>query len=134
MPTPKHSIVLFDGVCHLCNGSVNFLLKRDKKECFLFATLQSDSGQALLKQHQLSTNDLDTVILIQQGQVYTKSTAILRVLKELGRGWQIFYVFILLPRFIRDAIYNLVAHSRYRLFGKNEQCRMPSPDIERRFL
>lgn len=134
MPTPKHSIVLFDGVCHLCNGSVNFLLKRDKKECFLFATLQSDSGQALLKQHQLSTNDLDTVILIQQGQFYTKSTAILRVLKELGRGWQIFYVFILLPRFIRDAIYNLVAHSRYRLFGKNEQCRMPSPDIERRFL
>ena len=130
----KHSIVLFDGVCHLCNGSVNFLLKRDKKECFLFATLQSDSGQALLKQHQLSTNDLDTVILIQQGQFYTKSTAILRVLKELGRGWQIFYIFILLPRFIRDAIYNLVAHSRYRLFGKDEQCRMPSPDIERRFL
>ncbi len=134
MPTPKHSIVLFDGVCHLCNGSVNFLLKRDKKECFLFATLQSDSGQALLKQHQLSINDLDTVILIQQGQVYTKSTAILRVLKELGRGWQIFSIFIIIPRFIRDAIYNLVAHSRYRLFGKNEQCRMPSPDIERRFL
>lgn len=134
MQNQEHPIILFDGICHLCNGVVRFLLKRDKKECFRFATLQSDSGQDLLKQHQLSTTDLNTFVLIQHKLCYTKSTAALMVLKALGRGWQVFYAFIIIPCFIRDFAYDRVARKRYRLFGKLEQCLVPNPKIKHRFL
>ncbi|MDA3854308.1 MAG: DCC1-like thiol-disulfide oxidoreductase family protein [Bacteroidales bacterium] len=134
MQNQEHAIILFDGVCHLCNGSVNFLLKMDKKERFKFSPLQSPNGQAVLKQHQLSDTGLDTFIFIHHGKCYSKSTAALKVLKSFGRGWQIFYIFIIIPRFIRDFIYDLVARHRYRLFGRSEQCMVPNPDIERRFL
>ena len=134
MQNQEYGIILFDGVCHLCNGSVNFLLKRDKKERFKFAPLQSPRGKALLKQHQLSTTDLDTIVFITKGQAFTKSTAVLKVMKELGHGWQLLFAFIIIPRLIRDFTYDLVARYRYRIFGKSEECMIPNPNIGRRFL
>ena len=128
------SIILFDGVCNLCNGTVHFLLKRDKKECFRFAALQSASGQKLLKHHELSSTDLDTFVLIAEGCCYTKSTAALIVTKKLGQGWPLLYGFIIVPQFMRDFVYSLIAKHRYRIFGKKKQCMVPAPEVEHRFL
>lgn len=127
-------IILFDGVCNLCSGSVNFIIRRDKIGIFKFATLQSETGQILLKENKLSTSNLDTFVFISEGNTYTKSTAALKVMKKLGRGWQLFYAFIIIPPFIRDFIYDLVARYRYQLFGKRSRCRIASPKEMEKFL
>lgn len=127
-------IILFDGVCNLCNGFVQFLIKRDKKARFKFASLQSASGQSLLLKFGLPTADFHSFIYIKGDNYYTKSTAALNVLKDIGRQWQLFYVFILIPKFIRDFIYSAIAKKRYKLFGKRETCMVPTPDINNRFL
>ena len=134
MATTDSHVLIFDGICNLCNSTVKFIIKRDPKEKFKFATLQSDSGKEFLKKHKLETLNSDTVILIVGDQYYIKSSAALRVLKELGGFWKLWYFFIYLPRPIRDFIYNLIAKSRYTIFGKMNTCMIPSKEIMQRFL
>ena len=130
----SYSIILFDGVCNLCDGVVQFVLKKDKKNRFRFAALQSERGTALLKQFGLSTTDYNSFVLIESGHVYQKSTAALHVLKGLGGVWVLLYGFIIFPRPIRDYIYDWVARNRYQFFGKKDECMLPTPEIRARFL
>ena len=130
----KHPIILFDGVCNLCNGLVNFVVRHDSKAKFQFAALQSDAGQKLLNQFSLPTNDFDTFVLVEDKYCYKKSTAALRVFKVLGGFWSLLYVFIVIPRPIRNVVYNLIASNRYKLFGKKDKCLVPTPEIKARFL
>lgn len=127
-------VVLFDGVCNLCNRSVQFIIKRDKKQQFLFASLQGKTGQQLLQQFDLPANDLNSFILIEGDKVYKRSTGALRMLKALGGGWQLLYAFIIVPPFIRDAVYNWIARNRYKWYGKREECMIPTPELRQRFL
>ena len=127
-------IVLFDGVCNLCNGTVQFLLKRDKKKRFLFGSLQGKTGQEYLRKYHLPTDQFHSFMLIEGNVLYTRSTAVLRMLKHLGRGWQLLYVFIYVPQPIRDGVYTLIAKNRYKLFGKKDTCRVPTAEERERFL
>lgn len=128
------SIILFDGICNLCNASVQFVIKHDKAERFKFASLQSDSGQKLLQQYHLLQTDFNSFVLIENEQAYTKSTAALMVAKRLKGLLKLFYGFIIVPVFIRDGVYNLVARNRYKWFGKKESCSIPTPELQSKFL
>lgn len=127
-------IVLFDGVCNLCSSSVQFILKRDHKNRFLFGSLQGNYGQEALKKFGLPSNEFNSFMLLEGEQLYTKSSGALRMLKHLGGGWQLFYVFMFVPKFIRDAVYNFVAQNRYRWFGKKNECWLPKPAWKQKFL
>jgi predicted DCC family thiol-disulfide oxidoreductase YuxK len=131
---PEALIVLFDGVCNLCNSAVAFVIRNDPKRRFRFAALQSPVGQALLERYGLPTETLNSFVLIEGEHVFTKSTAALRSARRLGYLWPLAFVFILVPRPLRDFCYDLVAKNRYRMFGKRESCMMPTPDLNARFL
>ena len=130
----SQKLILFDGVCNLCNGSVRFIIKRDPEASFTFASLQSDEGQRILKRYGLPTVDFDSFVYIRDGHVYQRSTGALHVLKDLGGFWKIIYAFIIVPRPIRDFVYDLIAKYRYRLFGRQSSCMVPTPELSRRFL
>jgi predicted DCC family thiol-disulfide oxidoreductase YuxK len=127
-------VVLFDGVCNLCTSSVQFIIKRDSKNNFRFASLQSGIGQKLLTKYQLPTTELNSFVLVQNGKVYTKSTGALMVAKQLSGATKLFYAFIIIPAFIRDAVYTFVASKRYKWFGEKEACWIPTPELKNRFL
>ena len=127
-------ILLFDGVCNLCNSMVQFTIRRDPNGKFKFASLQSESGQVLLKKFGLPLDDFDSFVLINGDKYFIKSSAGLHVLKELGGVWKLFYVLIVFPRPLRDFIYNLIAKTRYRIFGKRDTCMVPTQEIKQRFL
>ena len=128
------SIVLFDGVCNFCNGSVNFIIKHDSQNRFKFAPLQSEAAQKLLRQHGLNDADLDSVVLIEDGKAFTRSTAALKVAKHLD-GWRSqLSILLIVPSGIRDFFYKLFAKNRYKLFGRTEACMMPTPELRHRFL
>jgi len=127
-------IILFDGVCNLCNGSVQFVIQRDPKGRFNFAALQSDAAKQLLKDYQLPVSDLYSIILIKKGKVYQRSSAALEIARGLSGLWPLLYVFVVIPRFIRDGIYNWIAKNRYRWFGQKEECMIPTPELKSRFL
>jgi predicted DCC family thiol-disulfide oxidoreductase YuxK len=127
-------IVLFDGVCNLCSSSVQFILKRDQKDQFLFGSLQGTYGQEMLKKFGLPQNEFNSFMLVEGEKLYTKSSGALRMLKHLGGGWKLLYAFIIVPKFIRDAVYNFIAHNRYRWFGKKEECWLPRPEWRSRFI
>lgn len=128
------AIILFDGVCNFCNGSVNFIIERDKENYFKFAPLQSEIGQKLLGEHGIDRNVTDSVVLIEDGKAYVRTTAALRIAKRLSGAWRYFYGFIVVPSFVRDVFYKLFAKYRYKMFGKQEACMMPTPEIRERFL
>ncbi len=128
------SIILFDGVCNLCNSSVNFILKHDKKKQFIFTSLQSDAAKKILLQFPMKIFNLDSIILIENGLIYEKSTAALKISKHLYNGYQLLYIFIILPKVIRDWVYNYIAKNRYNWFGKKDTCMIPSEKIKNRFL
>ncbi len=128
------SIVLFDGVCNLCNASVNFLIKHDKKALFQFASLQSDAAKEILLQFPLKKIDSNTIVLIADKISYVKSTAVLRILGKLGGFYILFYSMLIIPQFIRDKLYNYVAKNRYKWYGKRKTCRVPSSTSKSRFL
>ena len=128
------AIILFDGVCNFCNGSVNFIIERDTAKYFKFAPLQSEIGQKLLIEHGIDKTVTDSVVLIEDGKAYTRTTAALRVAKRLSGAWRYFYGFIVVPSFVRDVFYNLFAKYRYKMFGKQEACMMPTPEIRERFV
>lgn len=127
-------VVLFDGVCNLCNGAVNMLIDRDKKNVFRFASLQSAYGQQVVAKHHLQGEYLNTILLVEGDKVYERSTAVLRVFKHLGGLYGLLYFFIVVPVFIRNAVYNFVARNRYRWFGKRDVCRVPTPELKAKFL
>jgi predicted DCC family thiol-disulfide oxidoreductase YuxK len=127
-------IVLFDGVCNLCSKSVQFILKRDKKNQFLFGSLQGAYGQEMLKKYQLPESEFNSFMLIEGDKLYTKSSGALRMLKHLGGWWRLLYVFIIVPKFIRDGIYNWVSKNRYKWYGKMNECWLPKPEWKARFL
>lgn len=127
------AIILFDGVCNLCNNSVQFIIKRDTKYMFSFASLQSDAGQRLLQQHDIPKNT-DSFILIENGKVYDRSTAALRICKHLKGFWKLCYLFIVIPKPIRDCMYQFIAKNRYKWFGTKTACMLPTPDLRKRFL
>jgi predicted DCC family thiol-disulfide oxidoreductase YuxK len=134
MDQKDRRILLFDGVCNLCNGFVQLTIKHDPAAKFRFASLQSEQGQALLKEFGLPLNDFDSFVLIKGDQYLLKSTAALNVLKELAGFLKMFYFFIIIPKPIRDFMYHLIANSRYRIFGKRDVCMIPTPELRDRFL
>lgn len=128
------SVVLIDGVCHLCQGLVRFIIPRDPKGRFLFASLQSEIAAKLLNGAGLESGQLSTVVLLEDGVYYTESAAVLRIARRLRFPWPAAYLFILVPRPLRNALYKFVARNRYRWFGRDEQCLLPTPEIRQRFL
>lgn len=129
----KH-IILFDGICNLCNGVVQFIINHDPENKFLFASLQSDAGQQLLKQFNLPSENFNSFILVQDNKVYNKSTGALKVARQIKGAWSWLYIFIIIPKFIRDAVYNWIAQNRYKWFGKKDACMIPTPELKARFL
>ncbi|MGG9970380.1 thiol-disulfide oxidoreductase DCC family protein [Ferruginibacter sp. SUN002] len=127
-------IILFDGVCNFCNGAVNFAIKRDKKRIIKFAPLQSSAGQQLLKQYDLPTATMDSFVFIDNNTAYTQSTAAIKVCSYLSGLWPLCKVFLIVPKFIRDGLYNWIAKNRYKWFGERESCMIPTPDVRARFL
>ena len=132
--TDSRPIILFDGVCNFCNSMVNFIIKQDKKKLFRFAALQSEKGQQLLKQYQLLDNPFDSFVLIQNGMAYKKSSAALKVYGQLEWYWKWSQVFWVVPLFVRNSVYDLIAKNRYKWFGKKDQCMVPTPGVRSRFL
>jgi predicted DCC family thiol-disulfide oxidoreductase YuxK len=132
-PTPSF-IIYFDGVCNLCQGSVQFILRRDNKRLFRFASFQGKSGQDFIHANNLQQEQFETFILKEGEKIYTRSTAALKVARHLGGIWRLLFLFIIVPRFIRDAIYDNISKNRYRWFGKKEDCWIPEPKWENRFL
>ena len=130
----ESAIVLFDGVCNLCNWTVQFILRRDRRERFLFAPLQSEKGKELLQRHRLPPDQLDSIVLVESGRAFTSSSAALRIARGLPGLWPLLYAFIAVPRFIRDPVYGWIARNRYRWFGRRESCRIPRPEERSRFL
>jgi predicted DCC family thiol-disulfide oxidoreductase YuxK len=130
----NHPVILFDGVCNLCNASVQFIIKRDKKQIFRFAALQSQFGQKVVDSFNLSEKKIDSVILLENNSVKIKSEAALRIAKQLGGIYSLLYVFIILPKFIRNSVYDLIARNRYSWFGKQESCMIPTPELKRLFI
>ena len=127
-------IILFDGVCNLCNGSVNFVIDRDKSDTFRFAALQSDEGIHELTLLNGDPSKMNSIILIKDGKVYDKSTAALLIAGELNGLWPLMKVFMIFPRFIRDSVYDIIAKNRYKWFGRTDVCRVPSPELTAKFL
>jgi predicted DCC family thiol-disulfide oxidoreductase YuxK len=127
-------IILFDGVCNYCNSIVNFIIRQDKEQKFVFAPLQSNAGQQILDKHKLPRSDFDSFVLIDHNKPYLRSTASLHVFKKLPWYWKWTQVFWIVPRFLRDAVYNIIARNRYKWFGKKESCMIPTLEIKMRFL
>ena len=130
----ENAVIFFDGVCNLCNGAVQFVIKRDKNNYFRFAALQSDFAKSTLSNFSLKVKQGDSFILLENDKVYEQSTAALRVAKKLGGLWPLLYAFIIVPPFIRNAVYKLIARNRYRWFGKQESCWVPTPALKSKFL
>jgi predicted DCC family thiol-disulfide oxidoreductase YuxK len=129
-----HSVVLFDGVCNLCNGFVRFVIRRDPRGRFRFASLQSDAAANLLQRHGIHEAVLESVILVESGRVFARSTAALRIARRLRFPWPLAYGLIAIPRPLRNAMYDWVAHNRYHWFGKREACMIPTPELRARFM
>ncbi len=128
------SLILFDGVCNLCNASVNFIIKHDKKAHFKFASLQSDATKELLLQYNSKNINYDSIILIENDTLFAKSTAALRISRNLDGSYKLLYAFIIIPPFIRDWVYNYIAKNRYKWYGKKDSCMIPNKEIKSRFL
>ena len=130
----EHAIVLFDGVCNFCNDRINFIIKHDTKDYFRFAALQSDIGKKILPHHGILIPDLDTFILVEGGKTYDRTTAALRIAKHLDGLWPAMYVFIIVPPFLRDLVYKVIAKNRYKWWGEKESCMIPTPEVRLKFL
>lgn len=132
METSK--IILFDGVCNLCNSSVQKVIKNDSKNIFKFASLQSDFGQRFLNENQLNSEEFDSIILIDGDKFYTSSDAALRIGKELKGIYKISSLLLLIPKFIRDGVYRIISKNRYRWFGKQNTCWIPTKELQDKFI
>jgi predicted DCC family thiol-disulfide oxidoreductase YuxK len=135
-PAVDHPVVLFDGVCNLCNGVVNFAIDRDPGSRLRFASLQSPVGRQMLERlgHSVPSGDPDSILLVERGRVHERSGAALRIARHLSGGWSLLAAFLVVPRPLRDLVYRWVASHRYRWFGKADACRVPTPDLRARFI
>ncbi|WPR73812.1 thiol-disulfide oxidoreductase DCC family protein [Algoriphagus sp. NG3] len=132
--TAKKSIIFFDGVCNLCNASIDFVIRRDKKDRFLVGALQDDFSRKILSGFEVEEDYLDSLVLLEKGRIYYKSTAALKIARNLSGLWPALYPIIILPKFLRDPIYNWIGANRYRWFGKKNTCRLPTPEEKSKFL
>ena len=132
--TDHRYIVLFDGFCNFCSRSVQFIIKRDPHRYFLFSASQSPSGKKLLQEYSIGELAEHSIILVMKGRVYGKSGAALRIAVRLRFPWCLFGAFRILPPWVRDPLYGLIARNRYRLYGKRQECFLPGPEIRERFL
>ncbi|WP_283636601.1 thiol-disulfide oxidoreductase DCC family protein [Aquaticitalea lipolytica] len=133
---PQHKqLVLFDGVCNLCDASVQYIIKHDKSDIFLFTALQSEVGQQIIKEFNIDTNKIDSIILYsnEHGISY-KSTAALKIASKLGFPRNLLSVFLIIPGIIRNWVYDYIAKNRYKWYGKKEECMIPTPDLKSKFL
>lgn len=130
MATEK-GVILFDGVCNLCNQSIQLIIKRDKQDYFRFAALDSDYGRMLVAKYQVTA---DSIVLIEKEQAYTQSDAALRIARRLSGLYPLLYAAMVIPKFVRDRVYRLIARNRYRWFGKRQSCWLPSPQLSKKFL
>jgi predicted DCC family thiol-disulfide oxidoreductase YuxK len=130
----SRSVVLFDGVCNLCNQSILFVIDRDPRARFAFAPLQSTYAREALERQACGAGDLSTIVLLEDGKCYLRSTAALRIARRLSGAWPLLYGLIVVPRPLRDAVYGWVARNRYRWFGRTDACRIPTPELQSRFL
>ena len=147
----EHGMIFFDGICNLCNHAVQFIIKRDQQDYFRFAALQTEVAKAQLavlniekkraassknQQVSLTANEeqLNTIILLENGKTYDRSTAALRIARRLSGVWPLLYIFIIIPPFIRDFLYELISKNRYRIWGKQESCMVPSAALKSKFL
>lgn len=131
-----HPVILFDGVCNLCNAAVDFVIRRDTRRVFRYGALQSGTGEKLLEEHgvDLDPDDLSTFVLLEEGRVFTRSTAALRIARRLGGAWPLCYGFIVVPRVVRDAVYRVVSRNRYHWFGRRDTCRLPTEEEKALFV
>lgn len=128
-------IVLFDGVCNLCDGAVQFIIKHDKKDVFRFASLQGEAGRKLVEERGLNPDEIDSIMLIEPGVAYyRKSTAALEISRNLSGGYSLFKNFLVIPEGFRDLVYDFIANNRYKWFGKKEECMIPAPELKAKFL
>jgi predicted DCC family thiol-disulfide oxidoreductase YuxK len=128
------SILLYDGICNLCNRLLIFVIRKDKKKRIKFAPLQSKTAEFNLEKYNITGVNADTVIFIERDRSYQKSSAVLHIFKTIGGGWQLIFLLIVIPRFIRDIIYDLIARNRYRIFGSSDSCIVPTTDSSDRIL
>lgn len=129
-----NTVILFDGVCNLCNYWVNFAIRHDRKNKLKFTPLQGETAKQLLPQFHINPTSLSSVIFIDGGKAYTQSSAAIQICKHLNGGWKLFYGLIIIPKFIRDFLYNVIARNRYKWFGKKGSCMIPTPELKGRFL
>ena len=129
-----HKIILFDGVCNLCNGAINYVIKRDPNNVFKFAALQSEIGQELTAKFKIDGSKVDSIILIDGDKHHEKSTAALYIAKHLSGAYPLLFGFIIVPKFIRNAVYDYVARNRYKWFGKKDKCMIPTAELKNKFL
>lgn len=130
----EYKIILFDGVCNLCNGAVTYIIKRDKKNVFKFAALQSEIGKELVSKFKIDTSKVDSIILIDGEKHYEKSSAALHIAKHLSGAYPLLFGFIIMSEFIRDSFYDYIAKNRYKWFGKKESCMIPTLELKSKFL
>lgn len=132
--SPPEHLVLFDGVCNLCNGVVQFLIARDALGRFHFATLQGETGQAVMKDFAMEKESMRTLIYLRRGKIHLRSSAALWIARDMRGLWPLAFGLIIVPRFLRDAVYDLVARHRYRWFGRTDSCMVPTPELQARFM
>lgn len=130
----EQPVIFFDGVCNLCNAAVQFVIKRDPSSIFKFCSLQSPTATRLLSNHQFESQDMSTFILLQDNQIFTRSSATLKVARQLNSPYKILYGFIIVPPFIRNWVYDMISKNRYRWFGKRDECMIPDSSMASRFL
>jgi len=134
MINEEYDIILFDGVCNLCNNLIRFIIRFDNRQTFRFVSLQSDKGKLLLKARGISDININSIIYFNKERVFFKSDAALNILYNMGYPWRLLYAFIIFPLFVRDGIYNLIARNRYLIFGQKNECMIPDDKIKGRFL
>ena len=130
----RKAVILFDGVCNLCNSSVQFVIKQDTKNYFSFAALQSNFGQELLNKYHLDPHDFDSFVLYENNKLHLKSSAALRLTRKLRFPFPLLYPLIVIPAFIRNLVYDFIAKNRYKWFGKKDSCMIPTPELKDRFI
>lgn len=131
--THPHPVILFDGVCNLCNKTIQFIIKHDPEHIYRFAAFNSAFGKEMLQYFKISDKVPGTFMLLENGQIYDRSTGALRVCKQLKGGWKMLSAFLIVPKFIRDGVYNIIARNRYKWFGREESCWVPTAELQKLF-
>jgi len=129
----QKSVIFFDGVCNLCNASVQFAIEHDKHDIFKFTALQGNYAKAILPKFNIDLERINSIILVENDRLYTKSSAALRIAKKLNGFWPMLYAFMIIPKFIRDWFYDIIAKNRYKWWGKQESCWVPTPELKEKF-